>query len=64
MLIIVLGGVQEAGERAAEGLRVREAAGRQSVKGECREWGVARGKKAQCCRREGGAALGHERRGQ
>lgn len=41
---------------------MREAAGRQSVKGECREWGAARGKKPQCCRREGDAALGHARR--
>lgn len=41
---------------------MREAAGRQSVKGECREWGAARGKKAQCCCREGKAAGGHARR--
>lgn len=39
---------------------MREA-DRQSVKGECREWGHARGKKRQCCLREGGAALGHVR---
>lgn len=61
MLIIVLGGGCGRGALREDVEEVREA-GRQSVKEECREWGAARGKKPQCCRREGGAALGHVRR--